>query len=162
MKKSLSLLLIILFAYLVFSLYFLDKTYFLCPVEYKRDIVIRSDSRGDGLFAAERNGNRLHEGIDLFAPIGSPVLASRSGKVIAAKENRGMGKFVIIKHPGNLTTIYGHLSQIYVRKNEFVQQGNVVGAVGKTGNANYRDIQPHLHFEVRKKGIPQDPLEYLN
>jgi murein DD-endopeptidase MepM/ murein hydrolase activator NlpD len=162
MKKSLSLLLIILFAYLVFSLYFLDKTYFLCPVEYKRDIVIRSDSRGDGLFAAERNGNRLHEGIDLFAPIGSPVLASRSGKVIAAKENRGMGKLVIIKHPGNLTTIYGHLSQIYVRKNEFVQQGNVVGAVGKTGNANYRDIQPHLHFEVRKKGIPQDPLEYLN
>ena len=161
MKKSLLFLLIVLPIFLLISLYFLDKQYFICPIEYKRDIVIRSDRRGDGLFAANRNGRRVHEGIDLFAAIGTPVLASRSGRVIAAKKNQGMGKYVIIKHPDSIVTIYGHLSKIYVGKNQFVQQGQIIGSVGKTGNANFRDIQPHLHFEVRKNGIPQDPLEYL-
>jgi murein DD-endopeptidase MepM/ murein hydrolase activator NlpD len=72
-----------------------------------------------------------------------------------------MGNFVVIRHWDNLATIYGHLAQIYVTEGDFVRQGQVIGAVGKTGNANYRDIQPHLHFEVRKSGIPQDPIEYL-
>jgi len=161
MKKIFLFLLIFLPIYLFISLYFLDKAYFLSPVEYKRDIIIRSDNRGDGFFAADRSGNRIHEGIDLFAKIGTPVLASRGGMVMAAGENNGMGKYVIIKHSDNITTRSGHLSRIYVHKNEFVCQGQVIGAVGKTGNANLRDIQPHLHFEIRKNGIPQDPLEYL-
>jgi murein DD-endopeptidase MepM/ murein hydrolase activator NlpD len=161
MKKILLFLLILLPIYLLVSLYFLDKDYFLCPIEYKRDVLIRSDSRGDGFFAAERSGRRLHNGIDLFAEIGTPVMASRSGIVIAAKHTRGMGNYVIIRHPGNIITIYGHLLRIYISQNNFVRQGEVIGAVGKTGNANYRDILPHLHFEVRKDGIPEDPLEYL-
>jgi len=161
MKKILLFLLILLPIYLLIGLYFLDKDYFLCPIGYKRDILIRSDSRGDGFFAAERNGNRLHNGIDLFAEIGTPVMASRSGIVVAAKQSRGMGNYVIIRHPGNIITIYGHLLRIYISQNNFVRQGEVIGAVGKTGNANYRDILPHLHFEVRKGGIPEDPLEYL-
>jgi len=103
----------------------------------------------------------VHEGIDLFAEIGSPVLACRSGRIIAARKNRGMGNYIIIRHPGNIITVYGHLFRIYVYKNAFVRQGQVIGSVGKTGNANYRDIQPHLHFEIRKNGIPQDPLVYL-
>ena len=161
MKKILLFLLILLPIYLLMSLCFLDKHYFLCPIEYKRDIVIRSDMHGDGFFAANRHGRRVHRGIDLFAAIGTPVLASRSGKVIAAKENQGMGKYIVIKHPDSIITIYGHLSEIYVGKNKFVRQGEVIGSVGKTGNAAFRGIQPHLHFEVRKNGIPQDPLEYL-
>jgi len=72
-----------------------------------------------------------------------------------------MGNFIIIRHPGNIITMYGHLFRIYVNKNAFVRQGEVIGSVGKTGNANYRDIQPHLHFEIRKNGVPQDPLEYI-
>jgi murein DD-endopeptidase MepM/ murein hydrolase activator NlpD len=88
-------------------------------------------------------------------------MASRSGMVVRAERNKGMGNFIIIRHPGNLTTLYGHLSQIYVRPRQFVRQGEVIGAVGKTGNANYSDIQPHLHLEVRKGSAPQDPLEYL-
>jgi murein DD-endopeptidase MepM/ murein hydrolase activator NlpD len=72
-----------------------------------------------------------------------------------------MGKFVILKHPGGITTIYGHLSDIYVGEKEFVRQGTAVGAVGKTGNANSREILTHLHFEVRKNNSPQDPLIYL-
>ncbi|MCX5703725.1 MAG: M23 family metallopeptidase [Candidatus Omnitrophica bacterium] len=161
MKKLLSFLLIVLPVYLVFSLYFLDKDYFLCPIKYQRDIVVRSDLRGNGLFAAERSGRRLHKGLDLFAVIDTQILASRSGRVIAATQNNGMGKYVILQHANNLTTLYGHLSKIYVAKNEFVRQGEVIASVGKTGNANSPDIQPHLHFEVRKDGIPQDPLEYL-
>ncbi|PIP20260.1 MAG: hypothetical protein COX40_05715 [Candidatus Omnitrophica bacterium CG23_combo_of_CG06-09_8_20_14_all_40_11] len=161
MKKILLFLLLIMPIYLLVSLYFLDKNYFLCPIEYKQDAVIRCDSRGEGFFGSSRNGNRTHEGIDLFAEIGSPVLACRSGIIVAARKNRGMGNFIIIRHPGNIITMYGHLFRIYVNKNAFVRQGEVIGSVGKTGNANYRDIQPHLHFEIRKNGVPQDPLEYI-
>jgi murein DD-endopeptidase MepM/ murein hydrolase activator NlpD len=161
MKKICLFLLIFLPAYLLFSLYFLDKDYFASPIDYKGDLLIRCDSRGDGFFASPRNGRRLHEGIDLFARVGTPVLAARSGIVAAANRNLGMGKYVVIRHPGNLVTIYGHLSRAYVAKGQFLRQGDVIGAVGKTGNARYRDIQPHLHFEVRRNGIPQDPLEYL-
>jgi murein DD-endopeptidase MepM/ murein hydrolase activator NlpD len=81
--------------------------------------------------------------------------------VIAAKKARGMGNYIILRHPSNTITIYGHLSKIYVRRNQLIRQGDVIGSVGKTGNANYRDIQPHLHFEVRKNGVPEDPLQYL-
>lgn len=162
MKKIFLILLIILPLYLLFSLFFLDKYSFLCPIEYTRYPVVRSDSRGNGFFAASRgNGSRMHEGIDLLAAINTPVSSARSGIIIAAASSRGMGNYVIIRHPGSLTTIYGHLLKIYVTKGQFVRQGQVIGAVGKTGNANYRDIQPHLHFEVRKNGIPQDPREYL-
>jgi len=161
MKKILFFLLIILPLGLAAAFYFMDKSYFLCPIEYQRDIVIRSDGRGDGFFGAERSGRRLHEGIDLYASVGTPVLAARSGRVIAARHSRGMGNFVIIRHWGNITTVYGHLSKIYVKKGQFVRQGHVVGAVGKTGNANYRGIMPHLHFEARKGCVPEDPLTYL-
>lgn len=161
MKKILLAVLFILPAYLALSLCFVDKRYFLCPIEYKQDAVIRVDSRGNGFFAARRNGNRTHEGIDLYAQIGDPVLAARSGKVISARRSRGMGNFVIIRHSGGLITVYGHMEKINVHKNDFVRQGDVIGSVGKTGNANHPAIQPHLHFEVRRGGIPQDPLMYL-
>jgi len=161
MKKVLLFLLIILPIYLSISIYFLDKNYFICPIEYKKDIVIRNDSRGDGFFAANRNGNRIHQGIDLFGAIGTPVMASLSGKVVVASQNRGMGNYIILKHLGNLVTIYGHLSNIYVKQGALVRQGQLIGEVGKTGNANLRSILPHLHFEIRKNGTPQDPLEYL-
>ncbi len=161
LKKILLFFLIALPVYFFISLHFLDKVYFLCPIEYKRDITIRCDSRGEGFFGANRNGDRLHEGIDFFAEIGTLVLASRSGRVTAAKQNQGMGNYVVIQHPYGISTVYGHLSKICAGKDEFVRQGQIIGKVGKTGNANYRDIQPHLHFEVRKNGIPQDPLGYI-
>jgi murein DD-endopeptidase MepM/ murein hydrolase activator NlpD len=161
MKRILLFLLIFLPAYLSFNLYFLDKIYFLSPIEYKTDIIIRSDSRGDGFFAANRNGSRIHQGLDLFAPLGAKVLAAQGGLVISVRENRGMGRYVVIRHLGGITTIYGHLLKIYAFKNQFVRQGDLIGLVGKTGNANHPAIQPHLHFEVRENGIPQDPLGYL-
>jgi len=166
-KKVLLFLLIVLPVYLIINLYYIDRYYFLCPIEYKKGIVIRSDMRGDGFFGAGRNGRRLHEGVDLCADMGTPVAAARSGRVIVSRiiENKhiqtGSGNYIILQHAGNLTTVYAHLSEVYVRKNDFLRQGQIIGRVGKTGNANYRDIQPHLHFEVRKDGAPQDPAEYL-
>lgn len=162
MKKILLFLLLALPVYLAASFYFLDKDYFLCPIEYRGDMLIRSDAKGEGFFASSRNGSRLHRGLDLYASLGSPVFASRSGMVIVVRdEKRGMGKYIVIRHPGGLLTLYGHLSEIYVRKHAFVRQGALIGRVGKTGNANSPAIQPHLHFEVRKNGAYQDPLNYL-
>ena len=161
MKKIFLFFLIVLPFYLVFSIYSLDKDYFLCPIKYKGRVIIRSDSRGNGSFASPRNGNRLHNGIDLLAEMEAPVYASRSGRVIAAGGNNGMGNYVKIEHREGLVTIYGHLSQIYVTLNEFIRQGKIIGTVGKTGNANHPKIQPHLHFEVRKGDIPQNPLDFL-
>ena len=162
MKKLWLFLLLALPLYLAVSICFLDKDYFLSPIEYQGDILIRSDSKGNGLFASSRKGRRMHRGLDLFAPVGSPVFASRSGMVVVTRdEKRGMGKYVVIRHPGKLTTLYGHLSEIYVHRYEFVRQGALIGRVGKTGNARSSAIQPHLHFEVRKNSLPQDPLDYL-
>lgn len=160
-RRILLSLLILLPVYFLASLYFLDKQYFLCPVEYKQDIVVRYDNRGKGFFGASRNGGRLHQGIDLLAEIGAPVFAARSGRVTSAKENKGMGKYVVIRHPNNIATIYGHLSEILARENCFVRQGEIIGRVGKTGNAGHPNIHPHLHFEVRNNGTPEDPMEYL-
>jgi murein DD-endopeptidase MepM/ murein hydrolase activator NlpD len=167
MKKIFLILLFVLPAYFLTNLYFLDKHPFLCPIEYKGDIIIRSDSRGNGFFSAKRSGNRVHEGIDLLAEIGAPVYASRSGIVtvsrrIESKDKKtGSGNYIVLYHLGNITTSYAHLAEVYVNKYQFVRQGQIIGRVGKTGNANYSDIHAHLHFEVRKNGIPQDPLEYL-
>ena len=161
MKKLLLLLLVFLLVCPFVWFYLTDRCYFLCPIKYQDSIIIRADNRGDGFFATPRSGNRLHQGVDLSADIGTPVLASRLGIVVRAERNKGMGNFVIIRHFGGIRTLYGHLSEIYVRPRQIVRQGDVIGAVGKTGNANYRNIQPHLHFEVKKDGAAQDPLEYL-
>lgn len=139
----------------------LDKQYFICPVEYKNDIIIRNDHRGDGLFASARSGRRIHQGLDLLADVGTAVCAAKSGRIVSATQNKGMGKYIIIRHRENIITIYGHLSNIFVSKDDCVRQGQIIGSVGKTGNARAADMLPHLHFEIRKNGVPLDPLEYI-
>jgi len=161
MNKLLLLLFLVLPLFIASSLYSLDKSYFLCPIQYKGDLIIRSDGRGNGYFASPRSGRRIHKGIDLSADVGTRVLAAQTGRVIAACGNPGMGNYVTIRHHGNLITLYGHLDEIYVKKGDLVKQGAVIGTVGKTGNARYKGIQAHLHFEVRKNGRPFDPIEYL-
>jgi len=160
-QKIFLILLLLASIYSVISLCFMDRRYFICPINYGGGFIVRSDARGDGLFGSQRSGKRTHQGIDLFADLGTPVLAARSGIVLQAKSNRGMGNYVIIRHSPSLTTVYGHLSRIDVARGQFIRQGHIIGSVGKTGNANYRDMQPHLHFEIRKGGSPQDPAAYL-
>jgi murein DD-endopeptidase MepM/ murein hydrolase activator NlpD len=161
MNRILLVVLIIVLAFVLVGIASMDKQYFICPIEYKGNIIIRHDNHGDGLFASSRSGRRMHKGLDLFADVGTPVLTAKSGRVVGATQNRGMGKYIIILHRGNLITIYGHLSAIFVQKNDSVRQGQVIGRVGKTGNARSSQMLPHLHFEIRKNGIPQDPLEYI-
>lgn len=162
MKRALFFFLIIIIFFLSIGTLLIYYEHFISPIRYKDEIVIRNDGRGNGYFSAHRSGRRTHEGLDLLAEIGTQVLASRSGIVVSAKQVRGMGKYVMIRHFGGYATIYGHLSVILVKKNQIVGRGKVIGLVGKTGNANYRNILPHLHFELRKSGIPQDPFYYLD
>ncbi len=99
---------------------------------------------------------RLHAGIDIAVPYGTPIHASASGTVIFAGWMGGYGNFVIIDHGGGISTGYAHQSSIAVGGGS-VTQGQVIGYVGCTGHC----FGPHLHFEVRINGSPVDPLGYL-
>ena len=154
--------LIIFLLYSGYQLYYLDKVFFFCPIEYKQNtIIIRHDSYGSGDFLAERNGARKHNGIDLQAAIGTPVHAVRGGRITEARFHKGLGNYVELRHPEGYVSIYAHLSKIEVRKNQSVRQGRKIGEVGKTGNASYRGIIPHLHFELRHNDTPLDPMKFL-
>jgi murein DD-endopeptidase MepM/ murein hydrolase activator NlpD len=100
---------------------------------------------------------RMHEGIDLGAPEGTPIRAAASGTVIYCGWESGYGNLTVIDHGGNLATAYGHQSSIAVTCGQQVAQGDVIGYVGSTGHST----GPHLHFEVRINGSPVDPLGYL-
>ncbi|MSO38069.1 MAG: hypothetical protein EXQ69_07450 [Acidimicrobiia bacterium] len=100
---------------------------------------------------------RLHAGIDIDAPHGAPVRAAADGTVVIAGYQTGYGNTVVIDHGGGLATLSAHLSVISVSAGQTVSGGQLVGAVGNTGNST----GPHLHFEVRINGSPVDPMGYL-
>lgn len=95
----------------------------------------------------------FHTGVDLAAPVGTPVRAANGGTVIfAGWNNYGYGYAVVLAH-GPYTTVYGHLSAIYAGCRQWVDPGTVIGAVGTSGNSS----GPHLHFEIRYNDVTQDP-----
>jgi len=106
-------------------------------------------------FGKRRGEN--HTGIDLAGKIGDPIYASDGGKVIFAGWEGGYGKLVKIDHGNGFVTYYGHCSSILVKVGDRVAKGEVIAKVGSTG----RSTGPHVHFEVRKNGVPQNPLNYL-
>lgn len=97
---------------------------------------------------------RLHKGIDIGAPIGTPVRPMMAGIVIRSGWVNGYGKMIEIFHGSGITTRYAHLDQILVRPGLYVRKGECIGLTGNTG----RSTGPHLHFEIRHKGDPVDPL----
>jgi len=99
---------------------------------------------------------KVHQGIDLPAPTGTPVFAAGNGKVLKAESVKGWGNLVVITHEKGFVTYYAHLDTILVRAEDAVTEGQEIARVGSSGQST----GPHLHFEVRKDGVPVDPAKY--
>jgi len=99
----------------------------------------------------------FHEGLDFPAAVGTPIVAAASGKVVHSGWHPQYGKMLEIDHGGGLLTRYAHVSQLAASEGDLVVRGQQVASVGSTG----RSTGPHLHFEVRLHGVPQDPVRFL-
>ncbi|KHS57024.1 MULTISPECIES: murein hydrolase activator EnvC family protein [Terrisporobacter] len=100
---------------------------------------------------------KLHTGIDIPAPTGTPAVAVASGTVIYSGVQGSYGNTVMIRHDNGLVSLYAHNSSLVVKVGDRVKKGQVVTKIGSTG----RSTGPHLHFEIRVNGTPQNPLNYL-
>ncbi|MEO8687767.1 MAG: peptidoglycan DD-metalloendopeptidase family protein [Solirubrobacteraceae bacterium] len=100
---------------------------------------------------------RLHAGLDIGAPEGTPIRAAASGRVALAGPQGAYGNYTCVQHGGSLSTCYAHQSRIGVDVGQAVSRGQVIGAVGNTG----RSFGAHLHFETRVNGTPVNPSGYL-
>ena len=103
-----------------------------------------------------RNGS-MHDGVDIAAPVGTPVHAAESGSVIFSGRLRGYGNVIILRHDDHYVTVYGHNSANLVREGDDVTRGQVIGRIGESG----RTTGANLHFEVRRDNVARDPLAYL-
>jgi murein DD-endopeptidase MepM/ murein hydrolase activator NlpD len=101
---------------------------------------------------------RLHAGVDIPAPTGQAVLASADGVVVTAGVRGGYGYAVVIAHTGGLSTLYGHLSDIDVYAGQYVDPLQQIGNVGSTGDST----GPHLHYEIRVNGVPNNPMYWFD
>lgn len=94
-----------------------------------------------------------HSGVDLAAPAGTPVVATLAGQVHVLISPGGFGLHVIVDHGFGLSSLYGHLADVVVPDGAAVEAGAAIGDVGSTGNST----GPHLHFEIRRDGVAEDP-----
>jgi murein DD-endopeptidase MepM/ murein hydrolase activator NlpD len=99
----------------------------------------------------------MHEGLDIAAPHGKEVTAPADGTVIFAGLEGGYGNVLVIDHGYGVKTRYGHLSKVEVHPGDRVHRGELIGAVGNTG----RSTGPHLHYEVRVNGLPENPRKFI-
>ena len=100
---------------------------------------------------------KFHAGIDLAAPLGTEVFACKHGIVSVVSYNEIYGNYIDIRHEGKTTSRYAHLSKTLVNPGQRVSTGQTIGLVGSTGAST----GPHLHFEVRENGTPQNPADLL-
>lgn len=101
--------------------------------------------------------NKFHYGIDVPAYRGTDIYASKAGRVLIAKYHSSYGNYVLIDHGDGYQTLYAHASKLYVKAGQYVDQGQLIAAVGTTGTSTGN----HLHFEVRVNGDKRDPLDYV-
>lgn len=104
-----------------------------------------------------RRWGRMHEGVDMAGPVGTPIYATGDGVVIFAGRQSGYGNLIKIQHELGVETRFGHLSRIGVKKGQRVSQGERIGDMGNTG----RSTGPHVHYEVRMKGRAVDPMSFI-
>lgn len=104
-----------------------------------------------------------HPGIDLRADVGTPIRAAAGGYVAWNKTGKMYGNYVMIIHPGNIATVYGHLSRFAAKPNTYIERGDIIGYTGGMPGTQGAGLStgPHLHFEVRQDGIPVDPMGFL-
>lgn len=114
-------------------------------------------SSGFGFRRDPINGSTIfHEGLDLAAPVGTPVFATANGVVAIANRQAGFGNCIELDHGFNYLSRYAHLSEILVEEGDRIERGQLIGRVGSTGKSS----GPHLHYEVRFRGEPQNPVNY--
>jgi murein DD-endopeptidase MepM/ murein hydrolase activator NlpD len=101
--------------------------------------------------------NAMHEGIDFMAEVGQPIFAAAGGVVTVSEFHPQYGNMIEIDHGNDFTTRYAHCSKLFVKTGTVVKRGQEIGLVGGTGRAT----GPHLHFEVRYKGVAQNPTRFL-
>ena len=105
-----------------------------------------------------QESKKRHDGIDIAAPLDTPIRAAADGKVIYSDWGPGgYGRIVMLQHRGDVVTIYAHNQRNLVRVGDIVRQGEYIATVGKTGRATAH----HLHFEIRRKMVPVSPLLFL-
>ncbi|MBI5969369.1 MAG: peptidoglycan DD-metalloendopeptidase family protein [Deltaproteobacteria bacterium] len=117
-----------------------------------------SSEFGDTRLSGSSGGTRPHRGVDIAAPLGSPIAATAGGTVSFAGRDLECGRLICIDHGHGFSTIYGHLKEIFVQTGDKIREGQTVGTVGSSGNST----GPHLHYEVRLQGNPVNPAHYLN
>jgi murein DD-endopeptidase MepM/ murein hydrolase activator NlpD len=100
---------------------------------------------------------RFHQGVDLRAAQGTPVLAAGAGKVLEAGPKGAYGNCIIIVHDEIYQTLYAHLESVDVKAGDYLTAGQIIGTVGSTGVST----GPHLHYEVIKNGEKVNPADYL-
>lgn len=101
---------------------------------------------------------RPHQGIDMAAPVGTPIVSAETGKVIFSGWKQGYGNFVAVNHGHGYETHYAHCSKVIVHAGQTVRKGQVIAKVGNTGHST----GPHLHFEVIASGVHRNPAKFLN
>jgi murein DD-endopeptidase MepM/ murein hydrolase activator NlpD len=102
-------------------------------------------------------GSGFHDGIDIAAAEGTPILAIESGEVIYSDRLRGYGNMVVVRHAGGFVSVYAHNERNLVGEGQRVSRGETIARVGSTG----RVTGPHLHFEIRRDNQALDPLPYM-
>lgn len=142
----------IAFAFPIYTLGILAETSFVYPVVRPR-LSSKYGSRVHPIYKVIRH----HSGVDLAAPLGSPVRAMSAGTVVFADPYGGYGNLIVIQHKSGVTSHYGHLDKIRVKIGEKVSSGQIIATVGSTG----KSTGPHLHLELRHNGKLLDPIKMI-
>jgi len=122
----------------------------------KHDFIWPVEGRCVDVF--EEKEKKRHQGVDISSPLGTPIKASSSGTVLYSGNTiRGYGNLIILRHSEEFVTVYAHNQVNLVEEGTWVEKGQIIGKVGRTGRAT----GPHLHFEIRKNNKAIDPLLFL-
>ncbi len=118
------------------------------------DGVLTSDY---GVRSLRKRHSRMHEGVDIAAPVGTPIAAPAAGKVLFAGNKAGYGRTVILEHADGFTTLFAHNSKLLVSEGQEVARGETISLLGNSG----RSTGPHLHYEIRRFDQAVDPTPFL-